>query len=84
MAKGGFLGGTIIGVAIGVGSGRGIALIFVISALFLWLSSIIAFATPRIRNLELEIPDAIPNRPSEVQPEIDGVSIKEMVPVQGS
>lgn len=84
MAKGGFLGGTIIGVAIGVGSGRGIALIFVISALFLWLSSIIAFATPRIRNLELEIPDAIPNRPSEVQPEIDGVPIKEMVPVQGS
>lgn len=84
MAKGGFLGGTIIGVAIGVGSGRGIALIFVISALFLWLSSIIAFATPRIRNLELEIPDAIPNKPSEVQPEIDGVPIKEMVPVQGS
>ena len=84
MAKGGFLGSTIIGVAIGVGSGRGIALIFVISALFLWLSSIIAFATPRIRNLELEIPDAIPNRPSEVQPEIAGVPIKEMVPVQGS
>jgi DHA3 family macrolide efflux protein-like MFS transporter len=46
-----------------VGAGRGIALIFIISAFSLWISSLYAFANPRIRNLEEEIPDAIPDEP---------------------
>ena len=83
MAHGGILSGTIIGATIGVGAGRGIALIFIISAFFLWLSSLYAFATPRIRNLEVEIPDAIPDKPSEVQPEIGGIQEREMAPALG-
>lgn len=83
MADGGILSGTIIGATIGVGAGRGIALIFIISAFFLWLSSLYAFATPRIRNLEVEIPDAIPDKPSEVQPEIGGIQEREMAPALG-
>ncbi len=50
---------------VGVGAGRGIALIFIISALSLWITSAYAFANPRIRNLEEEIPDAIPDEPDE-------------------
>ena len=41
------------------GAGRGIALIFIISALSLWITSTYPFANPRIRNLEEEIQDAI-------------------------
>ena len=52
---------------VGVGAGRGIALIFIISALSLWITSAYAFANPRIRNLEEEIPDAIPDEPDEIE-----------------
>ena len=84
MAEGGVLSDTIIGATIGVGSGRGIALIFIISALFLWLSSIFAFAKQHIRDLELEIPDAIPNKLTEVQPDIDSIQVGDLVPIPGS
>jgi DHA3 family macrolide efflux protein-like MFS transporter len=65
MEKGGILSSTIIARIVGVGSGRGIAMIFIISAFSLWLSSFYAFSHPRIRNLEDEIPDAIPDEPVE-------------------
>ena len=52
---------------VGAGAGRGIALIFIISALSLWITSAYAFANPRIRNLEEEIPDAIPDEPDEIE-----------------
>jgi hypothetical protein len=83
MAEGSVLNETIIGATIGIGTGRGIALIFTISALFLWLSSLLAFINPRIRNLEFEIPDAIPDKPNVMQRDLSGVPIDEMVPVQG-
>jgi hypothetical protein len=65
MVEGGVLGSTFVGAALGVGAGRGVALIFIVSAFCLWLSSVYAFANPRIRNLESEIPDAIPDSPLE-------------------
>ena len=49
-----------------MGAGRGTALIFSVSALSLWMSSSYAFVNPRIRNLEEEIPDVIPDEPEEV------------------
>ena len=61
MAEDGALGTTILGSILGTGEGRGIGLIFVIACLFLWLGSLIAYANPRIRLLENEIPDAIPD-----------------------
>jgi DHA3 family macrolide efflux protein-like MFS transporter len=63
MLENGPLSGTFIGASIGIGTGRGIALIFIFSAFFLWLTSLYAFANPRIRNLEIEIPDAIQDVP---------------------
>jgi len=57
----GALSGTVVGRWLGVGPGRGIGLMFVISWLFLCLESMLAFANPRIRRLEDEIPDALPD-----------------------
>ncbi len=68
MAEGGALANTFLGNLLGVGPGRGIAVIFIISAIFLWISSLVIFTYPRVRNLEDEIPDAIPDDPETSQP----------------
>ena len=60
MAEGGALANTFLGDLLGTGPGRGIGLMFMISCIFLWGESLVAYANPRIRNLESEIPDAIP------------------------
>jgi MFS family permease len=71
MSESGALASTFLGGFIGTGQGRGIAVIFLISAVFMWLSSIVIFTYPRVRNLEEEIPDAIPD---DMEPEtIEGV-----------
>ena len=66
MQEGGALSESFLAGVVGAGAGRGIALIFIISAISLWVSSVYAFANPRIRNLEEEIPDAIPDEPEDV------------------
>jgi DHA3 family macrolide efflux protein-like MFS transporter len=71
MQEGGALSSTFIAGVVGVGAGRGIALIFIVSAVSLWVSSSYAFVNPRIRNLEGEIPDAIPEEPQEVGGDIE-------------
>ena len=53
------LANTFVGIILGVGPGRGIGLIFMSSACLMVLVSVGVFAYPRIRNLELEIPDAV-------------------------
>lgn len=65
LQEGGALSESFVAGVIGVGAGRGIALIFILSAVSLWVSSGYAFANPRIRDLEEEIPDAIPDEPEE-------------------
>jgi len=65
MAEGGVLADTFLGTVLGTGSGRGIGLMYIISCLFLWVESLVAYANPRIRNVETEIPDAIPDEPDE-------------------
>ena len=61
LAPGGALADTFISALLGTGAGRGIGLLFIVSAVFLLLSSLVVFASPRVRNLEDEIPDAIPD-----------------------
>lgn len=63
MAEGGALADTFVASIIKVGTGRGIGLMFVISALFLLVTSLIVFTSPRVRNLEEEIPDTVPDAP---------------------
>ena len=60
LVEGGALASTFVGRWIGVGAGRGIGLMMICSGLLLMAASGIAFANPRIRNIESEIPDAIP------------------------
>ncbi len=57
----GALGQTFLGRLIGTGPGRGIGLIFIFVCIFLLIESLAVFANPRIRNVEDEIPDAIPD-----------------------
>ena len=67
MQEGGALSSTFVAGVVGVGAGRGIAMIFIVSALALWITSAYAISNPRIRNLEDEIPDAIPDEPDEIE-----------------
>jgi len=48
-----------VGRVIGVGDGRGIGLLFIVMGLLLVLTMVFAYAMPRIRNLEVELPDVV-------------------------
>ncbi len=60
MKEGGALSETIFGSLFGVGAGRGIGLMFVIAGVIGITVSALVYLNPRIRNLEEEIPDALP------------------------
>jgi len=62
----GALAGSI-GRVIGVGPGRGIGLLFIVIGFLCSLVSLSAYLNPRVRNLEDEIPDAVPV--ARIQPE---------------
>jgi MFS transporter, DHA3 family, macrolide efflux protein len=51
---------TFLGTLLGTGPGRGIGLMFIGSALIGILVTFVAYASPRIRNIEEELPDALP------------------------
>jgi MFS family permease len=58
MVEGGRLA-AIFGPVIGVGPGRGMGLMFVLMGFLSILTALSAFAHPRIRRVELELPDAV-------------------------
>ncbi len=57
MLDGGFLA-EILGGFIGVGPGRGMGLMFVLMGILSIITALSAFAFPRIRRIEVELPDA--------------------------
>jgi predicted MFS family arabinose efflux permease len=61
LAPGGPLAGSV-GRAIGVGDGRGIGLLFIIMGGLLMMAAAAGFLFPRLRQVEREIPDALPDR----------------------
>jgi len=61
MREGGALANTFLGGLIGVGPGRGIGLMFVLSGALLMMATALAYAHPRIRHIEDELPDVIPD-----------------------
>jgi hypothetical protein len=73
MASTGPLADTLLGSILGTGTGRGIGLLMILSCFFMWGTSLLAYAHPRIRNLESEIPDAIPDEDTE----LDSADIKD-------
>ncbi|MDJ0702184.1 MAG: MFS transporter [Leptolyngbyaceae cyanobacterium MO_188.B28] len=58
MLPNGFLAGSI-GTLIGVGPGRGIGLMFIVTGCLTLLVTLAAYQYPRLRRLEIELPDAI-------------------------
>lgn len=74
LREGGALASSWVGSLVGVGPGRGIGVLFLISALVLWVASGVAFANPHIRNIETELPDVVVDEQSE-----DKISEEEVV-----
>ena len=68
LAEGGPLAGTV-GSVIGTGPGRGIALLVILSGLLTALIGILGWLHPRVRNVESELPDTIPDEGSPGRPE---------------
>ncbi|NEO94679.1 MAG: MFS transporter, partial [Moorea sp. SIO3G5] len=62
MAPDGLLAGNI-GQIIGVGQGRGVGLLDIVIGLLAIVGTIAAYQYPRLRLLEEELPDAIPDQP---------------------
>ncbi|WP_375760791.1 MFS transporter [Corallococcus exercitus] len=60
MAQGGALAGTM-GRLLGVGPGRGIAVIFIVLGLVTLTNVAFGWSNPRLRNLDRELPDALPD-----------------------
>lgn len=60
LMEGGSLAGSV-GRIIGTGAGRGTAFLFVIAGFMQFAISVLAWLHPRIRNIDYEIPDAIPD-----------------------
>lgn len=65
LVEGGALANTFVGDWLGVGPGRGIGLMMICSGIFLLIISGIAYANPRIRKIETEVPDALPEEPED-------------------
>ena len=61
MDTGGAWANSFLGTLLDTGPGRGIGLMFVLSAIIAIGISALVYANPRIRNLEDELPDAIPS-----------------------
>lgn len=62
LLEGGALASTFVGDVLGVGPGRGIGLMMICGGILLMLLSGLAYAHPRIRRIEIEVPDAIPDQ----------------------
>lgn len=59
LREGGALASTWIGSLVGVGPGRGIGALYLVSAVVLWAASGLAWANPHIRHVETDLPDAV-------------------------
>jgi DHA3 family macrolide efflux protein-like MFS transporter len=69
MAEGGPLAGSV-GQILGVGPGRGIGLLFIISGVAYLFSICLGYLNPRIRNVQEELPDAFPSEPLPATEEV--------------
>ncbi|HEX8692604.1 MAG TPA: MFS transporter [Longimicrobium sp.] len=67
LMPGGALAPTV-GAVLGVGKGRGIALMFVLVGLLTVLAAAVVYAVPAIRHVERDVPDAPPVHPEPAPP----------------
>ncbi len=61
MLEGGGLASTWVGKIVGVGPGRGIGVMFVLVALLSMIVAAAGYLNPRVRRVEIELPDAVPD-----------------------
>jgi hypothetical protein len=61
MASGTQLAG-LLGRIIGFGPGRGMGLLFIVTGILAMVTALSAFVSPRIRRVEIELPDAVEDR----------------------
>jgi len=62
-------GGTLtnsVGHVIGVGNGRGIAFMLILMGLCVVIGTVVAYLYPRLRQIEVELPDAMPDKKDTV------------------
>lgn len=59
-AEGGVLTGSV-GHIIGVGKGRGIGFMLILMGLTVVIGTVVAYLYPRLREIEVELPDAVPD-----------------------
>jgi MFS family permease len=78
LAQNGILAGSI-GQIIGVGDGRGMALMFIIGGLLTLLGTLAAFLYAPMRNIERELPDVTPDDPTP--PDAETSASTSLVPV---
>jgi hypothetical protein len=83
LVEGGALANTFIGQAIGVGPGRGIALLYILVGLLPVAIGIVGYLYPRLRLLEDELPNIVispaaeiedETSPADYQPQLEGAS----------
>lgn len=79
LVEGGKLADTFVGRWLGVGQSRGIGLMMIASGLILMVVSLFVYLTPRIRNIESEIPDAVPE---VIESDLPDDGEVEMVPAE--
>ncbi|MCI0725430.1 MAG: MFS transporter [Chloroflexi bacterium] len=76
LAADGPLAGSV-GRIIGVGPGRGIGFLFVSLGLFFMILAALAYLYPRLRLIEDELPDAVPEEPAQAGlsvPAVEGIT----------
>lgn len=67
MQPGGRLANGFVGNLLGTGLGRGIGFMFVLAGIVLIIVSAVTALNPRIRNLETELPDVVPDATSQIE-----------------
>jgi MFS family permease len=65
LAPGGALADSV-GWVVGTGTGRGIGFLFVVLGGAMGMNVLLTWLSPRVRDIEDELPDAIPDRPENV------------------
>lgn len=71
LSPGGILAGSI-GRVIGTGRGRGIGFLFVVMGACVLVVVVAAGLSPRLRNMEDELPDALPDDETSARPPVSG------------
>ncbi|PTL74977.1 MFS transporter [Vitiosangium sp. GDMCC 1.1324] len=62
LAPGGALASSV-GLIVGTGKGRGIGFLFVVLGCVMAVNVLITWLSPRVRHIETELPDALPDKP---------------------